>query len=164
MLELGRSGDPVVIPAIVLFPMAGKDVYETVLRFGRPGLTGVLGTLSRKKTESWSYAHALTALAFFVDHWGVEAFDETTYSQMRYHAGRTLEFAHFSTGSGLSLTSAILLASLLDDPGLRGMIAELAESPAAIRARGISCPPWVERIQRRAQDALDGRLVPWWRD
>ncbi len=164
MLELGRSGDPVVIPAIVLFPQTGKDVYEMLLQFGRPALAGVLGTLSREHMGSTSYAAALEALAFFVDHRGVEAFDETTYSQMRDHAGRTLALAHDSSGSRSSLNPAILLASLLDDPGLQGLIAELAESTSAIRARGIHNQRWVERIQRNAQDALDGRLVPWWRD
>lgn len=165
MLELGRSGNPVVIPALVLFPTTGQDVYETLFRFGQPGLRAVLGTLSQLESQVGVYPHgpALSALAYFVDHWGVEAFDDAIYAEIREHARKTLEFPWFSSGSGWSLGSAILLASLLDEPKLQELVADLAASSAAVRARGVS-ERWARDVWREAQDAVDGRLVPWWRN
>jgi len=55
VLELGKACDPVALPAIVLFPMYGVGVYETVFRFGPLGLDAVLREMSRVDVESNVY-------------------------------------------------------------------------------------------------------------
>ena len=163
VLELGEACDPVALPAIVLFPMSGVGVYETVFRFGSLGLDAVLREMSRANVESNVYRGGLDALAYFADQLGVAALDEATYAAMVGHARRALEFPYFQ-GSGWPLSSAILLASVLEAPELMALLPDLAESPEALQARGVAGGRTAEWIHEEAQEAVEGRLVPFWRE
>lgn len=163
VLELGEACDPVALPAIVLFPMSGVGVYETLFRFGHLGLDAVLREMSRADVEGNAYKGGLKALAYFADQWGVAALDEATYAAMVGHARRALEFPYFH-GSGWPLSGAIFLAAVLEAPELTALLLDLAESPEALQARGVAGGRTAETIHERAQEAVEGRLVPYWRD
>lgn len=164
VLEIGRTGDPVAIPALVR-STAGWDAYEPLLGMAEPTLRWALGTLSSPDAREDVYRRALDALAYLVDHLGADAFDAESYREMGDHAVRTLN--PHAPGWSLEFTpvwamvSAIRLGLLLGDPEARTAVEELASTDAAVRLRGVTNPRWIAWIRGEAQEQLEDPRPPW---
>ncbi len=156
-IEIGQVGDPIAIPALARFPMAGWSVYEVLASLGDPALRAVLNTASSPESKRRMAANALMALEMFVDKWGLDAFDEPTYEQMKALAAKALE----GPTDFYMLVNTIGLAILLEDPKLRATVEELASSDDAVRARGVTNPRAIAKIREKAKQRLADPTPPW---
>ena len=158
-LEIAQTGDPVAIPALASFPMAGWRIYWALVSLGEPALRAVLDAAASPASSIGTVEGALKTLEMFVDEWGVEAFDEQTYGEMKSVAARHLQGPSYWA----VLDSSIGLAVLLDDPVLRSKVEELAASDEAVHAHGIEEAHIVQLIREKAAERL-ADPAPWWRE
>lgn len=158
-LEIAQTGDPIAIPALAAFPMMGWRIYWALVSLGEPALRAVLDAAFSPASDEGSVSGALMTLAMFVDEWGIGAFDEQTYNQMKGVSARYLQ----GPTSWKILGSSIELAIQLDDPDLRAQIEALAASDEAVRAHGIEEAYDIGRIRKKAAERL-ADPTPWWQE
>ncbi len=97
------------------------------------------------------------ALEMFVDKWGLDAFDEPTYEEMKALAAKALR----GPTDFYTLSGTIGLAILLEGPELRAMVEDLASSDDAVRARGVTNPKTIGKIREEAKERLADPTPPW---
>lgn len=158
--DIAFAGDPVVIPALLLTPTSTSALYE----LGEPAFRAVLDMVlssspgqfaedMRRGVTPTMYADGLDALVVFVHNNGVDAFDRSTRSQLRDVALGTLQSAR----RWWMLIAAMPLAVALDDAAATAIVESLTDKQE-IRARGFTHPGVIDRIARKAREALSGQM------
>ncbi|MYH51371.1 MAG: hypothetical protein F4139_00305 [Gemmatimonadetes bacterium] len=157
--------DPATIPALVQMICSGGGVRQALMRFG-PEIIPHVAAWARSPDAAWDDVNgALYALSKAVERWG-----ETLSSEERavirdvallYLGPETMRFST-RTHTGFVFEDAITLASVMRDPELLEVLAEIAEeghevldgwdpgAAAGVRnmaRRGIAGPVW--EIPRR---------------
>lgn len=152
-INIANAGDPVAIPALVIFPVAGRNINEALDALGEPAFAAVLDMVSsfssehqglqlERRDDEWMYAHGLNALAYIVSQRGAEAYGREANARMRAAAVRTLASPLHELGIYLVVPSAMRLAFALGDPESLGAIAALTDADQ-IRAQGVTDPQQV---------------------
>lgn len=170
-MEIARAGDPVVIPALIRFPVGGWKIYEALEKLGEPAFVAILdmissfysetGGLSLRDDDDWMYSHGLLALAFFVDHRGADAFGDEARVRMEAAVRRTLNVPLHEVGIHMVVPEAMWLGIALGDSESLEAVRTLTDANE-VRARGVTDPQEVEQLRRRATDVLAGRRpLPW---
>lgn len=123
---------------------------RTVTFFGEQAAPAVLDVVTDPASSDSAVFDGLIILRMLVET--EESLSLETVARIRAAAEQRL------TGrqSFLTLTRAIDLAAVLDDPALRRILEQIAGSPEEVRARGVTTPDLVERTQQRARDRLAG--------
>ena len=167
-----------MIPALARFPVNGWRVSEALVSLGAPALCevvrtttasgstdfmlwGALGTLGRFVAD-WTpvrlQAHSLEDDCFVDDHiLGHPIRSEDTALGVL----RGIAEAFLDNGSEyLPLSSAIGLAVVLEDEGLRGRVERLSKDGTRLRELGLD-PVLLENLQLIAEERLENKKPPW---
>ena len=163
-LDIAFEGDTVVIPALILFPEGGPVITAALYELGEPAFRALLDMVSSaspvhfadQRTQDVTrmmYSQSLDVLAAFVHYDGVDTFDRETQAELRAMALRTLE----SATMWFPLNAGMRLALALGDPEALAAVEALTDRNT-FRARGITDPWEIDRIERDAKDAMAGRM------
>lgn len=147
--------DPEAIPVLAASLATGATAGMWALAdFGEEAAPALLEVARSEDSRPRQVDWTLIALRTMVEERGVRPLSDRTLRRIRDVAMQRLMEQH--SGAGLTLRRAIDLAVVLDDGQLRRIVERLASDPAEVRARGLSDPDVIERVQKRARDGLAG--------
>lgn len=150
--------DSETIPALLgMFEagVGGLMLNQALAEFGEPAAPQILDAVMSPASNLWLVSGGLGSLRLMVElSPGLSA---ATIESITLAAERYLTVSVSS--NYLVLVGAIDLAAVLSDPRLDEVLRPLVADPALVRAMGIESSRRIERVQERAQRALD-RVPP----
>jgi hypothetical protein len=148
--------DSLAIPALAATLGTGGRVTRALAAFGEQAAPSVVAVVTAQESSPYAIDDSLVALRFMLEGAADAPLSAPTLRAIRRAAElRLTEPARLAVTGG-TLRRAIDLAIALDDTGLRGTVEELARSPAAVAARGVTDPQMVRTIQKHAAERLAG--------
>lgn len=153
-LVVARLGNPAAIEGLTGTLGRSAPAMEALARFGEPAAKAVLDMLSGKKGDGVPALGGLVTLRFMVERSDEQPLTEVTLQRIHEQTADMLNDP--PVDSPAELAGAIDLAVTLGDPQLLTIVDDLATDTAAVVARGITTPRYVQYVQRRARARLAG--------
>lgn len=143
--------DPQAIPAMAR-AMGMFTLLDPLADFGELAASDVLAVVTSDASDHYAVADGLRVLRFMIEGKPKYPLSPDTIERIRQAAERRLIGPQYFT----TLWYAIDLAAVLNDPGLKATLQELATSTGSVSARGITDPKLIDQTRRRAADRLAG--------